>query len=210
MSFLSIVQLPLLTGHRQGKIHHIGLSEITARDLRRACAIAPIAAVQTEYSPWALEPETLGVLDVCREFGIALVAYSPLGRGFLTGQIRSPEDVKGDARQYFPRFYPENFQKNFVVVEKLEQIAKKKGVKAGQLGLAWLMRQGNGVNVLPIFGTRTINRVKENLEALSVDLTDAEVKEIREAVTAAEGEGYGEMYPEMMQHMQLRDTPEEE
>ena len=198
-----------LTSSRQGKIRHIGLSEITARDLRRACAVAPIAAVETEYSPWSLEPESLGVLDVCREFGVVLVAYSPLGRGFLTGQIRTPEDVKGDFRQYFPRFYPENFQKNFVVVEKLEKIAEKKGVKAGQLGLAWLMRQGNGATVLPIFGTRTTSRVKENLEALNVDVTDAEEKEIREAVTAAEGSSYGDRYPQMMEHLQLRDTPDE-
>ena len=141
---------------------------------------------------------------------MALVAYSPLGRGFLTGQIRSPEDVKGDARSYFPRFYPENFQKNFVVVEKLEKIAERKGVKAGQMGLAWLMTQGKGTTVLPIFGTRTVGRVKENLEALNVDLTDAEEKEIREAVTAAEGNDYGNRYPDMMEHLQLRDTPDEQ
>jgi aryl-alcohol dehydrogenase-like predicted oxidoreductase len=140
---------------------------------------------------------------------VALVAYSPLGRGFLTGQIRSVEDIKGDFRQYFPRFSPENFPKNFVVVEKLEKIAEKKGVKAGQLGLAWLMKQGKGATVLPIFGTRTITRVKENLEALNVDLSEAEEKEIRDAVTvAASGGDFGDRYPQSMEHLQLRDTPD--
>ena len=156
----------------------------------------------------ALEPESNGVLQFCQEQGIALVAYSPLGRGFLTGHIRTPEDVKGDARSFFPRFQPDNFYKNFDVVDKLEKIAAKKGVKAGQLGLAWLMRQGNGTHVLPIFGTRTIRRVKENLEGLNVTLTDEEMKEIREVVDkAGAGGDYGERYPAGMEHLQLRDTP---
>ena len=181
---------------------------MTARDLRRACQVTKIDAVQSEFSPWALDPETLGVLDVCREFGVALVAYSPLGRGFLTGQIRSPDDVEG-SRKMFPRFAPENFQKNFEVVEKLEKIAEKKGVKAGQLGLAWLMKQGKGTTVLPIFGTRTIARVKENLGALDVQLTAEEEKEIREVVQQAEGVQYGGRYPAGMEEWQNRDTPEE-
>ena len=192
---------------RQGKIKHIGLSEVTAKDIRRAAKVAKIVAVQTEYSPWALEPETQGILEACRENGIALVAYSPLGRGFLTGQIRKPEDVEG-SRAMFPRFQPQNFQKNFEVVEELEKVAEKKGVKAGQLGLAWLTKQGYGATVLPIFGTRSIDRVKENLEALKVNVSEEEEKEIRKVVDAADGT-YGARYPEMMEAWQLRDSPEE-
>lgn len=155
----------------------------------------------------ALEPEQNGVLKFCQENGITLVAYSPLGRGFLTGQIRTPKDIEGDARANFPRFQPQNFQKNFEVVGLLEKIAEKKGVKAGQLGLAWLMTQAGGKSVLPIFGTRTIARVNENLEGLNVKLTDDEIKEIRTVVDKA-GEGdYGDRYPGFMAGWQLRDTP---
>ena len=115
--------------------------------------------------------------------------------------------MKGDARQYFPRFYPENFEKNFDVVKKLEAIAEKKGVKSGQLGLAWLIKQGKGTTVLPIFGTRTADRVKENMAAETVELTDAEEKDIRDVVDKATGEGhFGDRYPQMMQHLQLRET----
>ena len=148
------------------------------------------------------------MLRFCQEHNITLVAYSPLGRGFLTGQIRSPEDVKGDFRAFFPRFQPGNFQKNFDVVEKLEKIAAKKNVKPGQLGLAWLMTQGHGTGILPIFGTRTIARVKENLEGLNVKLTDDEIREIRDVVDkAGAGGDYGDRYPAGMEHLQLRDTP---
>ena len=158
----------------------------------------------------ALECESNGVLDFCQKNNITLVAYSPLGRGFLTGQVRSPEDVKGDARSLFPRFYPENFQKNFDVVQKLEKIAAKKGVKAGQLGLAWLMKQGHGTGILPIFGTRTLNRVKENLVGLEIEITPEEEKEIREVVDkAGAGGDFGDRYPAGMDHLQLRETPKE-
>ena len=151
----------------------------------------------------ALEPESNGVLKFCQEQGITLVAYSPLGRGFLTGQIRSPDDVKG-VHAMFPRFQPQNFSKNFEVVEKLEKIAAKKGVKAGQLGLAWLMTQG----VMPLFGTRSVARVKENLEGLNISLTAEEVREIRDVVDkAAAGGDLGNRYPEGMDHLQLRETP---
>ena len=108
MSTLSPISIKRADETRAGKIRHIGLSEITAATLRRAHAVHPIAAVQTEYNPWTLEPETTGLIDACRELGVTLVAYSPLGRGFLTGQIRSPEDVKNDIRSMmFPRFFPE-------------------------------------------------------------------------------------------------------
>ena len=110
----------------------------------------------------------------------------------MTGQIRSVDDVKGDSRSFFPRFHPDNFQKNFEVVEKLEKIAEKKGVKSGQLGLAWLMTQGHGTGILPLFGTRSVARVKENLEGLNVTLTDKEIKEIRDVVDkAGAGGDYG-------------------
>jgi aryl-alcohol dehydrogenase-like predicted oxidoreductase len=185
------------------------LSEVTAKDLERACKVAKIAAVQSEYSPWSLEPETSGVLDDCRRNGISLVAYSPLGRGFLTGQIRSPDDVKADSRAAWPRFQPENFQKNFDVVEKLEKLAEKKNVKVSQLGLAWLRRQGRGTTVLPIFGTRSAVRVKENLESLEIQLSDEEDHEIREIVDAAASLDLGARYLGMMASLQLRDTPPE-
>lgn len=156
------------------------------RCLRLLVTILPLTTNRS------LEPESNGVLKFCQENHITLVAYSPLGRGFLTGQIRSPDDVKGDARSFFPRFHPDNFQKNFEVVEKLEKIAEKKGVKPGQLGLAWLMTQGHGTGILPIFGTRSVARVKENLEGLNVTLTDDEIKEIREVVDkAGAGGDYG-------------------
>ncbi len=148
------------------------------------------------------------MLKFCQEQGITLVAYSPLGRGFLTGQIKSPEDVKADYRSMFPRFQPDNFQKNFDVVEKLGKIAARKKVKPGQLGLAWLMTQGHGTGILPIFGTRSIDRAKENLEGLNVKLTDEEIKEIRDVVDkAGAGGDYGDRYPAGMEHLQLRDTP---
>lgn len=157
--------------------------------------------------PRALEPEQSGVLQFCQEQGITLVAYSPLGRGFLGGTIRTPEDVKGTMRTMFPRYWPENFQKNFDVVEKLEKIAEKKGVKASQLGLAWLMTQGDGKTVLPLFGTKTVSRVQENLVGLDVTLTEQEIKEIREVVDIAGAGDFGERYPPGMDHLQLRDSP---
>lgn len=157
----------------------------------------------------SLEPEANGILQFCQEQGITLVAYSPLGRGILTGQIRSPDDVKGDNRSMWPRFKPENFQKNFDVVKQFETLAAKKSVKASQLGLAWLMRQGHtGTGILPLFGTRSVDRTKENLEALEITLTDAEIQEIRKVVDeAAAGGDLGNRYPEGMEHLQLRDSP---
>ncbi|KAH0829445.1 Aldo-keto reductase yakc [NADP(+)] [Fonsecaea pedrosoi] len=189
----------------QGKIRHIGLSEVSASTLRRAYKVHPIAALQIEYSPWALEIESNGVLEACKELGVAVVAYSPLGRGFLTGTIKSPADVQGDFRGMLPRFQPENFDKNLTLVKRIEQLAAAKGVTTSQLVLAWLRRQWpQGIHLLP--GTRSVNRVKENLAALYVELTDDEDRAIRAA--CQECVAIGTRYPEAMEYAQLGETPE--
>ncbi|OAP63948.1 hypothetical protein AYL99_03175 [Fonsecaea erecta] len=189
----------------EGKIRHLGLSEVTASTLRRAHAVHPIAALQIEYSPWALEIESNGVLAACRELGIALVAYSPLGRGFLTGTIKSVADVQGDFRAMLPRFQPANFDKNLVLVQKIEALAAAKGVTTSQLVLAWLRRQWpEGVHLLP--GTRSVARVKENLAALYITLTDEEDRAIRAACEECTVTGL--RYPEAMEYIQAGETPE--
>ncbi len=192
--------------YSEGKIKYIGLSEVSAPTLRRAHAVHPITALQIEYSPWALEIESgdPSVLDTCKELGIALVAYSPLGRGFLTGAIKSAADVAGDWRAMIPRFQPENFDKNFELVKKLEEVAAKKRIKSSQLVLAWLMKQWEGVH--PLFGTRNIDRAKENLGALSVELTDDEVNAVRKACDECIITGI--RVPESMATWQLGETPE--
>jgi aryl-alcohol dehydrogenase-like predicted oxidoreductase len=127
----------------EGKVRYLGLSECSAETLRRAHAVHPITAVQMEYSPWALDIETNGVLDACRELGVTVVAYSPLGRGFLTGAIKSPDDfAEDDFRRHVPRFQGENFYKNLELVHKLEALAKAKGCSAAELTLAWVIAQG--------------------------------------------------------------------
>lgn len=177
---------------------------MSARTIRRAHAVHPIAAVQTEYSPWALEIESNDVLATCKELGIALVAYSPLGRGFLTGTIKSPADVAGDWRATLPRFSPENFDKNLDLVARIEAIAKRKNVPTSQLVLAWLARQWEGVHLLP--GTRSADRVKENAMALTVELTDEEDEAIRKA--CQESVVSGTRYPEAILAGQQGETPE--
>ncbi|OAL17547.1 hypothetical protein AYO22_11582 [Fonsecaea multimorphosa] len=190
---------------KEGKIRHLGLSEVTASTLRRAHAVHPISALQIEYSPWALEIETNGVLDACKELGVAVVAYSPLGRGFLTGTIKSAADVQGDFRALLPRFRPENFDKNLVLVRKLEEIAAKKRVSTSQLVLAWLKRQWpRGIHLLP--GTRSVERVKENLGALFVEVDDDEDRAIRKA--CEDCTVVGMRYPEAMASFQVGETPE--
>ena len=137
---------------REGKIGAIGLSEVSAATIRRAEKVHHIDAVQLEYSPFALDIESpeIGILETCRELGIAVVAYSPLGRGFLTGQIKSPDDFEeGDFRIHAPRFNKENFPKNLKLVENLQEIAKKKGCTSGQLSLAWLLGQGDDIIPIP-------------------------------------------------------------
>jgi aryl-alcohol dehydrogenase-like predicted oxidoreductase len=199
-----LVDLLTLVQNSEGKIRNIGLSEVTATTLRRAHAVHPITALQIEYSPWALEIETNGVLAACEELGVALVAYSPLGRGFLTGSVKSPEDVKGDFRAYFPRFSAENFDKNLDLVRRFEEMAKRKNVTTSQLVLGWLRRQSPIVHLLP--GTRSVDRVKENLGGLTVELTDEENKEIRKA--CEDCEAIGGRYPDMLDYIQKGETPE--
>lgn len=192
----------------QGKVKHLGLSECSATTLRRASRVATIAAVQLEYSPWSLEIESeqTDLLRTARELGVAVVAYSPIGRGMLSGEIRSPADFKeGDFRKFNPRFREENFAKNLALVDKLKGMAEKKGCTSSQLCLAWLMAQGD--DIIPIPGTTRIERVKENLGSLHVKLSKEEEQEIRKA--CEEAEIHGERYPEQMMAYLFADTPEE-
>ena len=136
----------------EGKIKCLGLCEVSSKSLRRAHAVHPISAVQVEYSPFTIDIESpeIGLLQTCRELGVAIVAYSPLSRGILTGQYRSPNDFpEADVRRYFPRFSEENFPKNWLLVEELKRLANTKGVTPAQLALAWLMAQGDDIFPIP-------------------------------------------------------------
>jgi len=166
---------------KEGKVRYLGLSEVSADTLRRACKIHPITALQSEYSLWALDIESK-ILPTCRELGVAIVPYSPLGRGFLTGQIKKFEDLpEGDWRRTAPRFMGENFQKNIELVNKIEEIAKEKGCTAGQLALAWLLAQGD--DMFPIPGTKRVKYLQENIDAINVKLSIDDLKRIRDLVT---------------------------
>jgi aryl-alcohol dehydrogenase-like predicted oxidoreductase len=177
---------------REGKIRHLGLSEAAPATIRRAHAVHPIAALQTEYSLWSREPET-ELLPLLRELGIGFVPYSPLGRGFLSGQFRAPEDFPpGDYRRTSPRFQGENFARNLELVDRLREIADSKGCSAAQLALAWVLARGE--DVAPIPGTRRIAALDENLAALDVAL-DANGLAQLDAVLPP-GAASGERYPE--------------
>jgi aryl-alcohol dehydrogenase-like predicted oxidoreductase len=161
---------------KQGKIRYIGLSEAPAEIIRRAHAVHPITAVETEFSLWSREVED-EVLPLLKELGIGLVPYSPLGRGFLTGQIKKFEDLpEDDYRRQYSRFQGENFTKNLEVVTLIEKMAMQKGCTTAHLALAWLLAQGD--QIVPIPGTKRLERVKENLGALQVTLTDEDLAEI--------------------------------
>ncbi len=178
----------------QGKIRAIGLSEVSEDTLRKAQTVFPVSALQTEYSLWSREPED-GILETCKELGIAFVAYSPLGRGFLTGQFKKFEDfAEDDYRRFSPRFQGENFNKNLQLVQKLEDWAKKKSCTASQLALAWVMAQGD--YIFPIPGTKHIKYLEENVGALNIQLTKHELEEI-EAI-APKNVAAGSRYPESM------------
>lgn len=178
----------------EGKIRFIGLSEAGADTIRRANAVHPVAAVQSEYSLWSRDIED-EVIPAVRELGITLVAYSPLGRGFLTGQIKRFDDLAADDyRRHSPRFQGENFQKNLDVVKQLEELAARKGVTASQLALAWLLAQGP--EIVPIVGTKRRTYLHENLGALDLTLTADDLAEI-ESVSPKEAVA-GNRYPEAM------------
>ncbi len=158
---------------QQGKVKYLGLSEVDPTTLRRAHAVHPITALQTEYSLWSREPEQ-ELFEVCRELGITFVAYSPLGRGFLTGAIKSRADFEpGDFRLNNPRFTDEAIQQNLKFVEVVDQIAQSKGVTKAQVALAWILSQNDEITVIP--GTRKIHRLAENLGALQVTLSEADL-----------------------------------
>ncbi|RFU77506.1 aldo keto reductase [Trichoderma arundinaceum] len=190
----------------KGKIRHLGLCEVSAATLRRAHAVHPITAIQVEYSPFSVEIEKqqTELLNTARELGIAVVAYSPLGRGMLTGQIKSPDDfAEDDFRKSLPRFSKENFPKNLALVEKIGTIAASKGVMPGQLTLAWLLAQGS--DIFPIPGTKKIKYLEENLGAVSVALTRDEEAEIRKAID--ETEVIGGRYSDVLSDHLFADTP---
>jgi len=176
----------------QGKVRTLGLSEVSAGTLKRAQAIHPISAVQTEYSLWSRDPER-EMVKYCKESGVAFVAYSPLGRGFLTGQIKKQDDLAADDwRRNAPRFQGENFEKNLKLVEKVKTIAKDKGCTAAQLALAWVMAQGD--HIFPIPGTKKVKYLEENAGAADIHFTDKELSAIAELfpVDIAAGERYSE------------------
>lgn len=180
---------------------------MSSATLRRACKVHHIDAVQIEYSPFAtdIEDPKIALLKTCRELGVATVAYSPLARGFVTGQYQSPNDFEeNDFRRMSPRFSEENFPKNLVLVDGLKKLAQKKGVTPGQLTLAWLLAQGD--DIIPIPGTKKIKYLEENMGALDVKLTKDENDEIRHLVDNAEV--HGERYPAAMMGRLFGDTPE--
>jgi aryl-alcohol dehydrogenase-like predicted oxidoreductase len=178
---------------KAGKVRHLGLSEASAATIERAHKVHPIAALQTEYSLWTRDPETTGTLDACRKLGIALVAYSPLGRGFLTGAIKSPDDFDADDyRRNNPRFQGDNFTRNLKLVEQVRKLASDKGCTPSQLALAWVLAQGD--DILPIPGTKRRKYLEENAHAIDVKLEKSELEALDKAfpVDAAAGDRYAE------------------
>jgi aryl-alcohol dehydrogenase-like predicted oxidoreductase len=172
---------------KEGKIKAIGLSEVSVNSLKRAHAVHPVSAVQSEYSLWSREPED-GMLQTCKEMGIAFVAYSPLGRGFLTGQIKKYEDLAADDwRRNAPRFQGENFAKNLLLVKKIEELAKRKACTASQLALAWVMAQGD--HIFPIPGTKRVAYLEENAAALNVKLSKEDFQQINAIAPAGIASG---------------------
>ncbi len=182
-----------------GKVRAAGISEAAPGTIRRAHAVQPVSAVQTEYSLWSRDPEVDGVLATCAELGIGFVAYSPIGRGFLSGQIRSVDDLApDDFRRANPRFQGEAFEQNLRLVDRVREIAEEKGVTASQLALAWVMAQsGRGGNpaVVPIPGTKRVRYLEENAAAADVELTDDDLRRLDDA--APVGAAAGDRYPDM-------------
>jgi aryl-alcohol dehydrogenase-like predicted oxidoreductase len=177
---------------REGKVKHFGLSEPGAQTVRRAHAVQPVAALQNEYSLWTRGPETNGILEACEELGIGFVAYSPLGKGFLTGAMTKDTEIgANDFRSILPRFTPEAMAANQALVDLLKQIAAKKRATPAQIALAWLLAQKPWI--VPIPGTTKLHRLEENLAAAEVELTPDDLAEIQRAAAAIHVEG--ERYP---------------
>lgn len=179
---------------KEGKVRYLGLSEASSETLRRAQSVHPIAALQTEYSLWSREPED-DLFSTCRELGIGFVAYSPLGRGFLTGQIKSFDDLaEDDYRRHSPRFQGENFDKNLELVRRIEEMANEKGCTPAQLALAWVLAQGE--DIVPIPGTKRRKYLEENVAAFDITLSEDDLRRIDEV--APKGVAAGTRYPEAM------------
>ncbi|ETI28372.1 hypothetical protein G647_00821 [Cladophialophora carrionii CBS 160.54] len=188
-----------------GKVKYLGLSECSAETLRRACKVVHIDAVQIEYSPFSMDIESpqINLLKTCRELGVAVVAYSPLGRGFLTGSIRSRSDFEeGDFRTFAPRFSEENFPKNLKLVDDLKALADEKGCTPGQLVLAFLLAQGD--DIIPIPGTTKVKNFDENMAALNIQISREDNEKIRKVIDAAEV--HGGRYPEAFAKALFVDT----
>ncbi len=176
-----------------GKVRFLGLSEASPETIRRAHAVHPISALQTEYSLWTRDVERR-ILPTVRELGIGFVAYSPLGRGFLSGRWSSPEQIpEGDFRKHNPRFQGENFARNMAIVERVRELGERKGATPAQLALAWVMHRGE--DVVPIPGTKRVSYLEENVAAAAVELSDADLRALDEAVPV--GATAGERYPDM-------------
>ncbi|SFX82489.1 Predicted oxidoreductase [Pseudomonas sp. NFACC49-2] len=177
---------------RAGKVRHIGICEASAETIRRAHGVHPLAAVQSEYSLWSRDPEHNDVLETCRRLGIAFVAYSPLGRGFLTGELKSPDDFAADDyRRFSPRFQADNFNRNLALVDRVKSMVASKGISASQLALAWVLAQGE--HVIPIPGTKQRKYLESNVAAAAVALSAAELGQLDE-IFGAEGVVAGERY----------------
>lgn len=175
---------------KEGKIRYIGLSEADADIIRRAHAIHPVTAIQTEYSLWSRGPE-VDIIPLCKEIGVGFVPYSPLGRGFLTGKIKAPDLLdQNDFRRNLPRFQDENFKSNLQIVTRVEEIAEEKGCTPAQLALAWVIAQAD--NIVPIPGTKRIKYLEENVAAVDISLNKSEVEHLNEIapINIAKGERY--------------------
>ncbi|RDX46115.1 Aldo/keto reductase [Lentinus brumalis] len=192
---------------KQGKVKYLGISECSAATLRRAHAVHPIAAVEVEYSPFTLdiEDEKIGLLKTARELGVAIVAYAALGRGFLTGRYRSPDDLPpNDWRRTVPRYSAENFPNILKLCDGLAALGKKYNATAGQISLAWLLAQGD--DIIPIPGTTKIANLKQNLAAVDIKLSPEDVEEVRKIAAAADAT-HGTRYPADVMHLIFADTP---
>jgi aryl-alcohol dehydrogenase-like predicted oxidoreductase len=177
----------------EGKVRYIGMSEAAPDTIKRAAKVHKITALQTEYSLWTRDPEE-EILETILELGIGFVAYSPLGRGFLTASFGSPEEIpEGDFRRNNPRFQGDNFYKNMELVNKVKELADEKGVKPGQLALAWVLAQGK--DIVPIPGTKHKNYLEENIAAVDIELSDEDLRRLNEAMPA--GSTSGDRYPDM-------------